>query len=336
MKEIIMWFYHSLCRMANEYAFEYNMISIGIVLIIGLIFSVWFYRKYKNDESKSHQLINSLPNLWTSLGLLGTFISIVFSLGDINNDVQIVEIIKQIMPAFTTSIVGLIGAVISTIINKFLYRKEEKKIYASIERKTPEEILSEINGKLNSNIAQQNDLLIKFLSEFTRKMNEIFAPIEGQVKEYSKDLIEKVGQNQQKLINKEFEETRNGVRQSVESLNNFIDKSVQDLKETYKFYSHQLDSLTVNYKVVVALYSDAVKNAQQNNSRISDEISVMNDGFKSVKETNNEISKVYNLLLEKQDNIEKLTNEIKSIKSSIEILGRLESQLNKLNLLQKP
>ena len=281
--DVFLWILYSFCRIVYE--------NLLLVFIIVLGLTVYFYILYNKDESKSHQLINSLPNLWTSLGLLGTFVSIVCSLRNINNDIQIVEIIRQIIPAFTTSIVGLFGAIIFTVINKFLYRKEEKKIYASIERKTPEEILSEINGKLNSNIAQQNDLLIKFLSEFTRKMNEIFAPIEGQVKEYSKDLIEKVGQNQQKLINKEFEETRNGVRQSVESLNNFIDKSVQDLKETYKFYSHQLDSLTVNYKVVVALYSDAVKNAQQNNSRISDEISVMNDGFKSVKETNNEISK---------------------------------------------
>ena len=79
--------------------------SVVITVIFGLIY-------YKN---RSRQLLNSLPGLFTSLGLLGTFVAICNSLGDINQDsLEIDTIIRNLVPAFTSSIAGLISAFIAT------------------------------------------------------------------------------------------------------------------------------------------------------------------------------------------------------------------------------
>ena len=69
--------------------------SVVITVIFGLIY-------YKN---RSRQLLNSLPGLFTSLGLLGTFVAICNSLGDINQDsLEIDTIIRNLVPAFTSYI----------------------------------------------------------------------------------------------------------------------------------------------------------------------------------------------------------------------------------------
>ena len=76
------------------------IVSIVIAVIFGFIY-------YKN---RSRQLLNSLPGLFTSLGLLGTFVAICNSLGDINQDtLEIDTIIRNLVPAFTSSIAGLIS-----------------------------------------------------------------------------------------------------------------------------------------------------------------------------------------------------------------------------------
>ena len=51
-----------------------------ISVVIGLVFGFIYL------STKSRQLLNSLPGLFTSLGLLGTFVAICNSLGEISED----------------------------------------------------------------------------------------------------------------------------------------------------------------------------------------------------------------------------------------------------------
>lgn len=106
-----------------------------ITMIGGLIVTIWFYKRYFNVY-KSQQLLNSLPGIWTSLGLLFTFVAICESMQELQNvpspdsvegevlkhvgstSINITKIIGDIIPAFTTSIIGLVAGLIITIINK--------------------------------------------------------------------------------------------------------------------------------------------------------------------------------------------------------------------------
>ena len=115
-----------------------------ITIVVGLTVTAVFYYKYYN-EFKSQQLLNSLPGIWTSLGLLFTFIAICSSMHGLQNtpsiesmegevlkkvgstSIDIKKIIGDIIPAFTTSIIGLVAGLIITIINKYIYFLEEEK-----------------------------------------------------------------------------------------------------------------------------------------------------------------------------------------------------------------
>ena len=57
-----------------------NISVLALGIISTLVFLVLYYTKLK-----SKQLLNYLPNVWTSLGILGTFIAIVYSLEDLQN-----------------------------------------------------------------------------------------------------------------------------------------------------------------------------------------------------------------------------------------------------------
>ena len=100
-----------------------------ITIVVGLTVTAVFYYKYYN-EFKSQQLLNSLPGIWTSLGLLFTFIAICSSMHGLQNtpsiesmegevlkkvgstSIDIKKIIGDIIPAFTTSIIGLVAGLI--------------------------------------------------------------------------------------------------------------------------------------------------------------------------------------------------------------------------------
>ncbi len=110
------------------------------VFIICVVITVIFVLIY--NKNRSRQLLNSLPGLFTSLGLLGTFVAICSSLGDINQDsLEIDTIIRNLVPAFTSSIAGLICAFIATAVCKILYSFKYRKLEKNINLQTPEECL---------------------------------------------------------------------------------------------------------------------------------------------------------------------------------------------------
>lgn len=64
------------------------------------------------------------------------------SLGDINQDtLEIDTIIRNLVPAFTSSIAGLISAFIATAGCKIWYSYEDRKLEKKINLQTPEECL---------------------------------------------------------------------------------------------------------------------------------------------------------------------------------------------------
>lgn len=200
---------------------QYDLITI----VLGLTLSSISYLCYCNFY-KSQQLLNSLPGIWTSLGLLFTFVSICSSMQELQNtpsldlmegevlrkvgstSINITQIIGDIIPAFTTSIIGLFASLIITIVNKYVYFWEERK--ESLEKETPEDYIKgillasslisermielktlleqnhqtmkEYNENLNNNVAEQNQILQGFIDGFVNRMDEIFTQMNGAIK----------------------------------------------------------------------------------------------------------------------------------------------------------
>ena len=214
----------------------------ALVLFGGGAIAVWFIRSYA--KTKSRPLLTSLPGIFTSLGLLGTFLSIVISLGGIRSsdfsmndkstsivimDIEeskpdsviteeaidaenglintreasenpsgndkTIEIISGLVPAFTSSILGLIMAFLATVVTKWIFAREDAMIDERTNNKSPEENLyniflllenqkettEEYNRQLKGNIEKQNEILRNYLQGFEEKMGTIFDTLKTSI-----------------------------------------------------------------------------------------------------------------------------------------------------------
>lgn len=206
------------------------------VLILGVIIAIVFYWHY--NKTKSRQLLNSLPGIFTSMGLLGTFCAICYSLGSEiqamptevvsnigktvaeagldNTSLDIRDIIYKLIPAFTSSIAGLILAFLTTICLKWIYANEEKQLDEQKEFEDSEVTIyrianlvgaisgqmradaqknQEYNERLNNNISQQSAILEKFINDFVKRMDEIFVKmkdsVESQINSFGEEQFKK-------------------------------------------------------------------------------------------------------------------------------------------------
>lgn len=158
----------------------------GLVLVVGLLFTALlfvYYYKY----TKARSVISYLPNIWTSLGILGTFISIVRSLSNTSNLNDLPTVVDKIVPAFETSILGIIGAIITSVVVKIIFAYEDKKYDEEYDRKsysvdmTPELLLDSINQSIRvantkiDGLAKQiaEGVLEEVDSHLTSKMEEL-------------------------------------------------------------------------------------------------------------------------------------------------------------------
>ena len=267
----------------------------GAVLVIGLAVSIWFFRKYK--ETNSRQLLNSLPGVWTSLGLLGTFIAICASLGGISSaesvnnvgktvaeatpEIDIKTIIGDLIPAFSTSIYGLLFATGITIWNKVRYAKEDKLIDDEINNISPEKYISDIavelkaqtkkneeyNEKLNSTLGNQSKILESFVKDFVERMDGIFKEMGNNIRDNinsfgqeqfknSADLLNaivaKLAQSTESLVSKQSESVTSlmsNTNTQLEGISSQIDKSISAIGESATssmstLISDQKESLT--------------------------------------------------------------------------------------------
>lgn len=103
----------------------FDVITIVIGILVSIILGI------KARHTGSHQLRNYIPTAWTSLGIFFTFVSIWWSLGESKDksfDPQMMrDLISSIVPAFSTSIIGILGAFVSSICNKWIIAKEEQE-----------------------------------------------------------------------------------------------------------------------------------------------------------------------------------------------------------------
>ena len=464
-------------------------------LLIAVVFAVIYC------FNKSRQLLNSLPGLFTSLGLLGTFVAICNSLGNISEDsLEIDTIIGKLVPAFTSSIAGLISAFIATVSCKVWYSFEDRRLDKKVNKITPEECLykltlssdlendklsmifsqlitqeannKEYNERLNTTISQQSKILEQFINDFVKRMDDIFTKMHGQIEQNIKDfgeeqfkkcadtlevltqkmsslstgLLEEQKTNVQQMIdgtntelksvsntvteqintlctqmnsalstlrasqderltaivsnydalserlasqNSEFAEKMNAEyekiqEQSANSLQQMVDlkdaytevnqemlqssaamnrevsaelrnslstfvtdlqKTVTDevnvlstaivtnveaLEKSYAYISDHVRNIKGNYESAAQAYIDAVNTAHRMNESQENMLTTINDSLKHVVHTNEKVDEVIAVMEERQERIENLISHINEISTTIDVLQKLESQLNRI------
>ena len=101
----------------------FTIVLILVCFLASVVFSIIIKKKY--NESNSRELISYMPTVWTSIGILGTFFSIVWSLHTQKDFKDIPLLINNISPAFLTSIIGISGSIVTSYIVKKTFAEED-------------------------------------------------------------------------------------------------------------------------------------------------------------------------------------------------------------------
>lgn len=282
--------------MINIPIFEsgYDWITLGFGASVTVFFYILYFAKYK-----SQQLLNSLPGIWTSLGLLFTFIAICESMQNLQNtpdpvvgqvltkpgetSIDIKTIIGDIIPAFTTSIIGLVAGLCITIINKCVYFTDEAKedsendtpevhikgiftasnlmIERMVELKTIQEntqqTMKEYNENLNNNVAEQNRILQGFIDGFVNRMDDIFTQMNGAIK----NQIHEFGEEQ--FV--KSSEVLNGIMEKLSTQStSLLEEQKTSVEKMVNATSTELSEISTKLSGVVESLSTATTEALKN------------------------------------------------------------------------
>ena len=144
-----------------------------------------------------------------------------------SSNLDIIDIIYKLIPAFTSSIAGLILAFAATIWLKLVYANEEKQLDEQKEYEDSEITIyrianlvgtisgqmkadalknQEYNERLNSNISQQSAILEQFINDFVKRMDEIFVKmkesVESQINNFGEEQFKKSSQVLEQITTK--------------------------------------------------------------------------------------------------------------------------------------
>ena len=210
-----------------------------IVTLTGLSITAVFFALYFT-KLRSKQLLNYVPNVWTSLGILGTFIAIVVSLDSSGSSSlsDVDTLVKNIIPAFTTSIIGIIGAVVCSVAIKIIYAYEEKEEDEFYRRtvgneKSPELVLNDIKVSLLQliKVSQNQEANIKsFLNNYIHQLDAFYSRIYESNKEQVKILSDEYVHN----VTQVLAETNEEINRRINTLLLSHSESVQAYLKTEK------------------------------------------------------------------------------------------------------
>lgn len=210
------------------------------------------------------------------------------SLGDINQDsLEIDTIIRNLVPAFTSSIAGLISAFIATAGCKIWYSYEDRKLEKKINLQTPEECLynltllstttnkslsrisqqlveqsaknEEYNERLNTTISQQSKILEQFINDFVKRMDDIFTKMHGQIEQNIKDFgeeqfkkcadtLEALTDKMSSLSKGLLEEQKTNVQQMIAGTNTELQSVSNNVTEQITSLCTQMTSALANLR----------------------------------------------------------------------------------------
>lgn len=221
-----------------------NYCVLGIGLGVTILLIILYYRWVK-----SKQLLNYIPSIWTSLGILGTFIAIykTLSAGNTNTLSDVDTLVRNIIPAFTTSIYGILGAILTSIAIKLIYASEEKNESDEIENAlfmeerrlkgtsqffikntTPEVIMFRMCNMLNENNRlignlltiqrQQEQGLTTFIASHLQQLETFYDNLHKTNEQYAKKLTD---------------EYLNGIKTIIDSAHSEMDSHIKEILSSH-------------------------------------------------------------------------------------------------------
>jgi len=286
-------------------------------------------RKTQDLNSVNPYIYDSIPSVFTTLGILGTFSGIYIGLFefDVNQiDASIPKLLDGLKTAFLTSILGIILSLIFSKITKLVYSNVERsqpelpsteitslnKILEVLERTEKssisnfKELISTINGEGDNSISTQ-------LLNLRNLSNYQLTSLESQFKVLEKISFALESDNESSIMS---QLKRVSVDQNLHS------------KELIKNIGHIVSSMDSNSKTIEAKFEEFSILLAKNNTEAL--VEVMK---KATEEFNNQMSALVNKLV--QENFAELNNSVQMLnqwqKDNKEMISKLTDQFKSVS-----
>lgn len=209
------------------------------VIILGILSSVCLFAYYYlRNHSKS--VLSYVPNIWTSLGILGTFVSIVVSLKDLSfrstELMDVAKLVHGIIPAFETSIIGILGAIVSSIAIKIVFAERDSEEEA-IEERREKDLIRNIE-KINTTL---NGFAKKLAEGVLEEVNATLVSKLGELVSYHANSVNAILDTERKNLEKatetatkSFEEQTKSMKTAMTEMKDVCVKELSNLSATFR------------------------------------------------------------------------------------------------------
>lgn len=311
-------------------------LEIGTFIIMLGITGVFIRQVHQNPEVDS-----MLPNVASTLGILGTFIGITMALlkFKVNGDINIEGLIESMRFAFITSILGMVFSLIMKAYQQILSGKTE-----NTEKKKG--VRAEFSLQ---NIDLTNEKMLEELSRFNRREDKKNNELAELMKLFSLDLKDAVDKALRDNISKittqinlelgdSFRHVSNSVRGMVEwqeNYKNILEKNIETQKMNQEKFTHSaniLEKIAKNMEKINVVSENIEKITEtlhEQNSSFGNNLSKVNE---IGTETNKMIDNISSCIAEVKENLKLLNNEGKAFNELS--LGYIEKQQESLDLLK--
>lgn len=325
--------------------FAYGMITIWA------IFSVYYIFSKKKGKPVYNYVYDSIPSIFTTLGILGTFLGIFvglqkFDVQNINDSIPI--LLDGMKTAFLTSILGIVLSIIfgkwSQIVAEITDRKENN-IEIDEEIEALKQIIEVLQENQKKNDQNNNDLvyainqhnvnqtqtvfssfqnLEKVLYDIEKKSTQQLINIENILKEHNKEtskLVENcraiqtmITQNQTFFSNKFDEFSQMLAKNNTEAL-------VEVMKTATEEFNKQMAAL-IN-KLVQENFEELNRSVLQLNTWQQENKNMIGTLTQQFREVSNDLSISSNAIKEISTNTKKLTDDNSNLAKMIEELQKV-------------
>lgn len=175
-----------------------------------------------------------------------------------------------------------------------------------------EKIAAVQEEKLSSIVDQHNVFTSKVMTEATQINEKIIGEMRESLAEFVNSL-------------------QASIREQCNSLESAIASNTNLLKNNYDYIRNHIAEIRTNYEQSTRAYTDAVQNAHNMNESFEHTIKSMNTSLNALDATNKNIVTILDIVKERYEKTERLVTTISEMSAAIEVLQKLESQLNKIN-----
>jgi len=292
------------------------------------IFSTIYIIKLRNSEDSNGinpYVYDSIPGVFTTLGVLGTFLGIFFGLMDFDVDKiteSIPTLLKGLKTAFLTSIIGIALSIVFGKISQVVLRKVELTI-----EEIPTDELSALQ-EISTILKQNNSIMIEYNEQSKQIFSELrdhLFQIESQ-QETGNKLLEKVryalNEDKDTSLLSEMQNIRTEQIEYSKGNKRNIDSIVQNMNTNSELIRKKFDEFS---DLLAKNNTEALVNVMKNATELfNKQMSALIERLvqENFQELNNSVERMNKWQEENKEMISTLTDQFKAVSDDFAISSK--------------